>query len=307
MKVAYISDIKISSLVGEETWLNESFDYFSSIFTQFVSRYSDTIDYLILNGGIYSDTIRFLEFVEFLDTSFKSHDIHTKVLFNVSNIEYYSNTVSTIDKVGQFYDTDKKFKNHRLYLPRNPIITADTWIFGVDTWYDYSLYRGKPISLHDITKKDNRGFFGKIFKGRRNYDNFNITDMSDYAFGLQNTFDVKRTNECVEAFRHICDRYDRTISQPVNKVACGYFYSNALFLSNNPKRDGYYDAFSGSFKFDETFKSHGITEYVCGKHSSYRSHITMDGIMYRNSATSLSKRGFFTPDCVLGDVLVVDY
>ena len=59
----------------------KSFDYFSSIFTQFVSRYSDTIDYLILNGGIYSDTIRFLEFVEFLDTSFKSHDIHTKVLF----------------------------------------------------------------------------------------------------------------------------------------------------------------------------------------------------------------------------------
>ncbi len=240
MKVAYISDIKISSLVGEETWLNESFDYFSSIFTQFVSRYSDTIDYLILNGGIYSDTIRFLEFVEFLDTSFKSHDIHTKVLFNVSNIEYYSNTVSTIDKVGQFYDTDKKFKNHRLYLPRNPIITADTWIFGVDTWYDYY-------------------------------------------------------------------RYDRTISQPVNKVACGYFYSNALFLSNNPKRDGYYDAFSGSFKFDDTFKSHGITEYVCGKHSSYRSHITMDGVMYRNSATSLSKKGFFTPDCVLGDVLIVDY
>ncbi len=306
MKVAYISDIKISSLVGEETWLNESFDYFSSIFTQFVSRYSDTIDYLILNGGIYSDTVRFLEFVEFLDTSFKSHDIHTKVLFNVSNIEYYSNSVF-VDKVGQFYDTDKKFKNHRLYLPRNPIITADTWIFGVDTWYDYSLYRGKPISLQDITKKDNRGFFGKIFKGRRNYDNFNITDMSDYAFGLQNTFDVKHTIECVEAFRHICDRYDRTIAQPINKVACGYFYSNALFLSDNPKRDGYNDAFSGSFKFDDTFKSHGITEYVCGKASSYRSHITMDGIMYRNSATTLRKKGFITTDCVLGDVLVVDY
>lgn len=306
MKVAYISDIKISSLVGEETWLNESFDYFSSIFTQFVSRYSDTIDYLILNGGIYSDTVRFLEFVEFLDTSFTSHDIHTKVLFNVSNIEYYSNSVF-VDKVGQFYDTDKKFKNHRLYLPRNPIITKDTWIFGVDTWYDYSLYRGKPISLKDITKKDNRGFFSKLFKKRVNLDNFNITDESDYAFGLQNTFDVKHTNDCVDSFRYICDRYDRTIAQPTNKVACGYFYSNALFLSDNPKRDGYNDAFSGSFKFDDTFKSHGITEYVCGKASSYRSHITMDGIMYRNSATTLRKKGFITTDCVLGDVLVVDY
>lgn len=306
MKVAYISDIKISSLVGEETWLNESFDYFSSIFTQFVSRYSDTIDYLILNGGIYSDTVRFLEFVEFLDTSFTSHDIHTKVLFNVSNIEYYSNSVF-VDKVGQFYDTDKKFKNHRLYLPRNPIITKDTWIFGVDTWYDYSLYRGKPISLKDITKKDNRGFFSKLFKKRVNLDNFNITDESDYAFGLQNTFDVKHTNDCVDSFRHICDRYDRTIAQPTNKVACGYFYSNALFLSDNPKRDGYNDAFSGSFKFDDTFKSHGITECVCGKASSYRSHITMDGIMYRNSATTLRKKGFITTDCVLGDVLVVDY
>ena len=301
MKVAYISDIKISSLVGEETWLNESFDYFSSIFTQFVSRY-----YLILNGGIYSDTVRFLEFVEFLDTSFTSHDIHTKVLFNVSNIEYYSNSVF-VDKVGQFYDTDKKFKNHRLYLPRNPIITKDTWIFGVDTWYDYSLYRGKPISLKDITKKDNRGFFSKLFKKRVNLDNFNITDESDYAFGLQNTFDVKHTNDCVDSFRHICDRYDRTIAQPTNKVACGYFYSNALFLSDNTKRDGYNDAFSGSFKFDDTFKSHGITEYVCGKASSYRSHITMDGIMYRNSATTLRKKGFITTDCVLGDVLVVDY
>lgn len=306
MKVAYISDIKISSLVGEETWLNESFDYFSSIFTQFVSRYSDTIDYLILNGGIYSDSTRFLEFVEFLDTSFTSHDIHTKVLFNVSNIEYYSNSVF-VDKVGQFYDTDKKFKNHRLYLPRNPIITKDTWIFGVDTWYDYSLYRGKPISLKDITKKDNRGFFSKLFKKRVNLDNFNITDESDYAFGLQNTFDVKHTNDCVDSFRHICDRYDRTIAQPTNKVACGYFYSNALFLSDNPKRDGYNDAFSGSFKFDDTFKSHGITEYVCGKASSYRSYITMDGIMYRNSATTLRKKGFITTDCVLGDVLVVDY
>lgn len=237
MKVAYISDIQISSLVGEETWLNESFDYFSSIMAQFISRYSDTIDYLILNGGIYSDSTRFLEFVDFLDTSFKSHNIHTKVLFNVSNIEYYSNSVF-VDKVGQFYDTDKKFKNHRLYLPRNPIITKDTWIFGVDTWYDYSLYRGKPISLKDITKKDNRGFFGKLFNKRVNLDNFNITDESDYAFGLQNTFDVKHTNDCVDSFRHICDRYDRTIAQPTNKVACGYFYSNALFLSDNPKRDG---------------------------------------------------------------------
>lgn len=306
MKVAYISDIQISSLVGEETWLNESFDYFSSIMAQFISRYSDTIDYLILNGGIYSDSTRFLEFVDFLDTSFKSHNIHTKVLFNVSNIEYYSNSVF-VDKVGQFYDTDRKFKNHRLYLPRNPIITKDTWIFGVDTWYDYSLYRGKPISLKDITKKDNRGFFSKLFNKRVNLDNFNITDESDYAFGLQNTFDVKHTNDCVDSFRHICDRYDRTIAQPINKVACGYFYSNALFLSDNPKRDGYNDAFSGSFKFDDTFKSHGITEYVCGKVSSYRSHITMDGIMYRNSATTLRKKGFITTDCVLGDVLVVDY
>lgn len=306
MKVAYISDIQISSLVGEETWLNESFDYFSSIMAQFISRYSDTIDYLILNGGIYSDSTRFLEFVDFLDTSFKSHNIHTKVLFNVSNIEYYSNSVF-VDKVGQFYDTDKKFKNHRLYLPRNPIITKDTWIFGVDTWYDYSLYRGKPISLKDITKKDSRGFFSKLFKKRVNLDNFNITDESDYAFGLQNTFDVKHTNGCVDSFRHICDRYDRTIAQPTNKVACGYFYSNALFLSDNPKRDGYNDAFSGSFKFDDTFKSHGITEYVCGKASSYRSHITMDGVMYRNSATTLRKKGFITTDCVLGDVLVVDY
>jgi hypothetical protein len=306
MKVAYLSDIQINNLVGEETWLNESFDYFSSITAQFISRYSDTIDYLILNGGIYSDSTRFLEFVEFLDTSFKSHNIHTKLLFNVSNIEYYSNSVF-VDKVGQFYDTDKKFKNHRLYLPRNPIITKDTWIFGVDTWYDYSLYRGKPISLKDITKKDNRGFFSKLFKKRVNLDNFNITDESDYAFGLQNTFDVKHTNDCVDSFRHICDRYDRTIAQPTNKVACGYFYSNALFLSDNPKRDGYNDAFSGSFKFDDTFKSHGITEYVCGKASSYRSHITMDGIMYRNSATTLRKKGFITTDCVLGDVLVVDY
>ena len=306
MKVAYLSDIRINSLVGEETWLNESFDYFSSIMAQFISRYSDTIDYLILNGGIYSDSTRFLEFVNFLDTSFKSHNIHTKVLFNVSNIEYYSNSVF-VDKVGQFYDADKKFKNHRLYLPRNPIITKDTWIFGVDTWYDYSLYRGKPISLKDITKKDNRGFFGKLFNKRVNLDNFNITDESDYAFGLQNTFDVKRTNDCVDSFRHICDRYDRTIAQPINKVACGYFYSNALFLSDNPKRDGYNDAFSGSFKFDDTFKSHGITEYVCGKSSSYRSHITMDGIMYRNSATTLRKKGFITTDCVLGEVLVVDY
>ena len=306
MKVAYLSDIRINNLVGEETWLNESFDYFSSIMAQFISRYSDTIDYLILNGGIYSDSTRFLEFVDFLDTSFTSHDIHTKVLFNVSNIEYYSNSVF-VDKVGQFYDTDKKFKNHRLYLPRNPIITKDTWIFGVDTWYDYSLYRGKPISLKDITKKDNRGFFGKLFNKRVNLDNFNITDESDYAFGLQNTFDVKHTNDCVDSFRHICDRYDRTIAQPTNKVACGYFYSNALFLSDNPKRDGYNDAFSGSFKFDDTFKSHGITEYVCGKASSYRSHITMDGIMYRNSATTLRKKGFITTDCVLGGVLVVDY
>ena len=80
-----------------------------------------------------------------------------------------------------------------------------------------------------------------------------------------------------------------------------------MFLSDNPKRDGYNDAFSGSFKFDDTFKSHGITEYVCGKASSYRSHITMDGIMYRNSATTLRKKGFITTDCVLGGVLVVDY
>ena len=306
MRVAYISDIHINSLADSCGVIEDRYHVYSSIITQFISKYSDTVDYLILNGGIYSDYAKFIEFVEFVDKTFTSHTIHTKVLFNVSNFEYYNSEV-IIDKVGKFYEIDKIFKNHSMYLPRNPIITSDTWIFGVDTWYDYSLYRGNPISLQDITKKDNRGFFGKIFKERRNLDNFNITDASDYAFGLNNTFDVKHTNDCIDSFRFICDRYDRSIAQPVNKVTCGYFYSNALFLSNNPKRDGYYDAFSGSLKFDETFKSHGITEYVCGKRGSYRSHVSRDGIMYRNSSTSLLKKTLFGNDCMLGDVLVVNY
>lgn len=305
MRVAYISDIHINKLASTYGTSENLSDYYHSIFLQIVEQCED-IDYLIFNGGIYDNCEKLLSFVEYIQKQFQLRDLKTVVRFNVANTDYYSNT-SIIDKVGRFYEIDTIFKNHNLYLPRNPIITSNVWLFGIDTWYDYTLYRGEPISLQEITKKDNRSRFTRLFKERVNFDNFNITDPSDYAFGLDNTFDVKHTKDCVDAFRYMCDKYDRTIAQPVQKIVCGYFYSNSLFLSDNPKRDGYYDAFSGSLKFDDTFKSHGITEYVCGKNGSYRSHVKRDGILYRNSATSLRKRGLFVDDCILGDVLVVTY
>ena len=298
MKIAYVSDLQLDS--------NISLENIKDLSIQIINRFNDTLDYIIFNGGVVHNYVKLIDIVDTLQKMFKEHSIHTLVRFNVGNIDYYYNDV-VIDKVGKFYEIDKVFKNHRLYLPRNPIITGSVWVMGCDTWYDYSLYRGKPTTLQKITLKDNRNLITKLFTTSRNNDNMYITDLSDYCYGLSDTFDVKHTDECIESFRYMCDRYDKTIAQPIHKIVCGYFYSNHLYLSDDVKRDGYYDAFSGSTKFDEVFKSRSVTEYVSGKSSSYRTHVLKDGVRYRNSATTFCKNTIFSDKLVLGDVLVVDY
>lgn len=298
MRIAYVSDLQLDNSI--------SLEIIKDLSMQIINRFNDTLDYIILNGGIVHNYVKLLDIVDTLQEMFKEHSIHTVVRFNVGNIDYYYKDV-VIDKVGKFYEIDKIFKNHRLYLPRNPIITGSVWVMGCDTWYDYSLYRGEPTTLQKVTLKDNRNVFTRLFTTSRNKDNVYITDSSDYCYGVNSTFDVKHTEECVESFRSMCDRYDKTISQPLHKIVCGYFYSNHLYLSSHINRDGYYDAFSGSMKFDDIFKSRGITEYICGKSSSYRTQVLKDGVRYRNSATTFNKNTIFSDKLVLGDVLVVEY
>lgn len=218
--------------------------------------------YFILVGNIADTYEEVLEFVERLEESVQGYTT-AKVRFVASNSDFYY-TEQTVYKAKKFREILKLLYESPHYLVSNPVILPSVQIIGLDTWYDYSLFRGKPTSLKNITKKKFLGLFPV------NSDNKYITDETDYVRGLDNTFDVCYTKETLEKLGRTLQRLDTAYENPTQRILVGYFYPNKLFLSN-----GFYSKYEGTFSGSSAYSklienNYKVDTWIVGKHSEQR-------------------------------------
>ena len=264
MIVGYVSELGIrNSGTDFDFWLKRLV----------TSSVNNSLDYLIISGGISNNYHITLSFIEELGRQLKG--VGTKLRFIVGNTDfYYPLDEYVVDKVRKFKSILNLYRNNPYYLPRSPIISRRVRIVGSESWYDYSLYRGKPRDLKDITKK--RYF---IFS---NKDNKYITDPMDYTLGFENLFDIKYSKECIDMLRQklesdiqkhgVCDR----------SVVITYFKGSKTLLGNSPISK-YMGAFEGSLDIGRVIKSYRVDTCIVGKKSS-RVSATVDGVLYFNPA-----------------------
>ena len=229
------------------------------------------VDYLILNGGISNDFILTLQFIDRIEQMLKLYQI--KLKFLLGNTDFYGSIYSGVDKRRAFQEKLAEVAGMPSYLPCNPIMLQGARIYGAESWYDYSLYRGKPVALRSITKKS--------FWLRKNPDVKYITDRDDYISGLDNCFDVCYTNKCLRSLDDILDRDENRFIPPDNLVVAMYFYPSKVFLS-----DGYFErywgTFKGSDKFLGLFQRHRVSTCVFGL-TADRKYAELEGIRFHGS------------------------
>lgn len=246
MRVGYLGDIKVT---------RKTLDDSLSRFTEESAH--EKLNYLILCGGISEDFNTTLVFVNNLRNTLYNHKI--KLRFIPGNTDFYYN-IPVVNKQDNFMNIRKMFLDNQSCLISNPIVTSDVRIIGAESWYDYSLYRGSPVSLKSITKKSK--FFGLM----KNKDVKYITDENDYMLGVKNTFDYQYSKKCKEGLIHSLKEYERKYMKPLHSVVVSYFYPIQNFLSKGIY-EGYFGTFKGSDLLD-VLNQFYITEYVVGLSSS---------------------------------------
>lgn len=237
------------------------------------------LDALILVGGISSDYNTSYVCADAVGNRLKEEGILFR--FIAGNTDFYSD-VTGIDKESSFRQRKKEFMLNPYYLSTNSIIRNNIVISGIDSWYDYSLYRGKPVNLSKILRK--RTLIHK------NLDAVYITDEDDYSLGIDNVFDVRYTRECLEGL----DSRLRSIKQRMGSfkynVLVQYFYPSKVFLSNDRgifSNTGYFDAFRGSDRFLTIMRYSGsVTDCIIGM-SSERDSVTLNGIHFETCTSSI--------------------
>ena len=143
MRVGYVSGIELHG-VGME---------FNKKIQGLVDKSkSENIDYLIICGGISNN---YEVSILFIDTLMKMlSESGIKLRFVIGNTDlYYSKSEFDVDKEKKVDNILRVYRNHPCYLSKHPIISRRVRIVGSESWYDYTLYRGKPTSLKNITKK----------------------------------------------------------------------------------------------------------------------------------------------------------
>lgn len=270
MRVGYISDIQVKRNYTQvaDTIINQAIE--------------SNLNYLIVNGGISSDYVVTENCMNYMGKALQSHDIVLR--FTTGNTDYYAPHQSIVDKTHNFNTIDSYYKANPYYLVTHPIITQSLWIIGASTWYDYSLYRGNPISLSKVTKKS------KWFISA-NQDTTYITDKDDYKVGLVNTFDKKRTQYCVNELRDILDKYCNKLARPEHCIVCGYFYPHRVYITDGLLA-GYFACFKGSTHLGDVLHNRGVTEYVAGLTSKHFSSKSIDNILYSNSTHTLTIKDY---------------
>lgn len=222
---------------------------------------------LVVNGGISSNYLTTLRFVDVISKILEKESIQFRFL--CGNTDFYYQE-SVVDKEGKFRDILSRYRNNQRYLPKHPIIYQDTWIMGFETWYDFSLYRGKPTTLKSIMKKR------KLFK--KNLDGVYLSNEDDYILGTKNLFDVRYTEECVSEMKRQIDKKLDNMKFPKHLIVSQYFYPSQIFLKNKFLED-YFGTFKGSSKFINVLESRKVTDCIVGMDTDRR-NISFEGIHY---------------------------
>lgn len=211
---------------------------------------------LVCTGGIsdrYSTSIRF---INAMSNACRNNKINFG--FIVGNTDLYYNKddseASKSEKVRKILDMYRKHEN---YLPAHPIFLKGARVCGFETWYDYSLYRGSPVDLKDITKKSK---FCGVF---RNKDVDYITDKSDYMSGIEGTYDRVYTDSTLSRMSSRLDSYNQRWGRAKYNIAVMYFLPSKAFLGNS-YLERYFGTFKGSVRYMKVLKEYGVTDCLIG-------------------------------------------
>lgn len=260
MKVYYISGLQVSGskILGTVRRLYQEVQ-------------GKEIDYLVLCGdtGISMDTTE--SFISSLVQYFQDR-IDTKVRFLPGGSDFYPSGNVT-DKGHYFRYVMGRYMNHPNCLITHPVLQRYVHIFGFFTWYDYSLYTGKPISLKNIT---NKSFLGIPIVHDTNY----FTNKDDYLLGMGNTIDCQLVDYSVTKMDRELQRSRLTYSEPVRKIIVGYHFPTMGLLKRGFLQN-YKNAFVGSSVYEHLLKKYGVTDYIVGS-KMYSDVVHFRGIQYKN-------------------------
>lgn len=234
-----------------------------------------SLDFLVVAGGISNNYLITLRFIDEVGRQLSLQG-NTVLRFVAGNTDFYYRD-SVVDKEKKFNEIRAEYRNCRYYLPTHPIIKHDMRVVGAETWYDYSLYRGKPKRLRDITKKS----IGVL----KNPDVEYITDAEDYTLGLENIFDMRYSKQCEHDMISELERLYKKCGRCVPNICVQYFYPSQIFL-NHGLLEGYFGTFKGSNSYHKLMKDRGVTDCIFGVQSDRKS-IKYDGISYLNAGKSL--------------------
>lgn len=262
MKVGYVSELNIKGF-GKD---------FSKAIEKLVSvSESESLDFLVISGGISKDYHVTLGFINDLGKQLKITG--TGLRFVAGNTDfYYPKNEAVIDKSKKFNEIVTLYRTSPYYLPMNPILTRKVRIIGAESWYDYTLYRGKPRTLKEISKKQILFF--------RNRDNDFITSADDYSLGLENTFDYKYSRECVQSLSRDLE------SQQVKHGSCQYnvvvtYFKGSKALLKDSYVGRYMGAFEGSLGLGEVLKVYRVSHCIYGKKSD-KDSVKIGNTLYIN-------------------------
>lgn len=237
------------------------------------------ITFLVCSGGISYNYHTSMSFIEKLGNECKKEGITFRFIVGNTDL-YYPMKESEADKEFLFKKTLSKYKELETYLPNSPIFSRETRICGFETWYDYSLFRGKSIDLKYITRKS------LWFK--KNKDVVYLTNASDYVGGVNETFDRRYSLQTFSKMTSRLEGYKQKWGYPVHNVVVQYFMPSKSFLKES-YFENYFGTFKGSLQYMEIMKSNRVTDCVIGIkcRDDYPKHI--NGIRFFNPSHILQE------------------
>lgn len=227
---------------------------------------------LILCGGIsynYHDTI---EIIHALYDSLAAKDISLR--FILGNTDYYypkdeykivrttplrkENKMAAIRKI---YNSDNLCS--MLNIENHPIVSPTVVISGATYWYDYTLYRGKPIPISKLIRKR--------FFGYRNKDAKYITDNSYYRDMTATCQDIYYAQKAHDSLNTALSNLSSQYKSPSHRIHLTYFMPSKVFTDSVRCRVpilkrilGYKAAFEGASSLHYLMLSHNISRCVIG-------------------------------------------
>lgn len=246
MKIGYFSNLNLNRFSNIDTYVNKYVE----------SSIDEGLDILICVGGISNNYLITKDFTTRLGNALKSESIVFR--FVVGNTDfYYSKSEFSVDKEGKFRNVLRDYRNNEYYLPTHALrLRNKVVITGLESWYDYTLYRGSGCDLKDITKKS-------YAFGIKNKDVVYITNATDYTLGIEDTFDVRYSNECLEMMKSKLTRYTSSYGLANRNIVVMYF-SPVKSMFGDSSYNKYMSTFKGSLKYQEPLIQNAVHECIVG-------------------------------------------